>query len=282
MGRRSRAVKHRAAERAQRLRHEEYLRRTAHERGCLFCRRGDGGFSAREHVFPESLGNSEIVLPPGVVCDRCNNETLSDLDKVVCEFMPIAVRRTMLGIRSKTGKIPVFRFSEGTVEHIPGTDGVDSTLVVNSLHRHGMLRETGRSTDGRVALEWKGSGGRRMTPRYASQLSRAMLKSALECSWIDHGNMMLEPRFDHVREAVLGEPRGGFFAMLGNADPQSTRVSLTYHLAPHDGDRSRMLVWADYYGVIIATDSRLSRPVQDLAAGRVYVITFTPSDLRAA
>lgn len=41
-----------------------------HEQGCIFCRRHDGGFTSREHVFPESLGNEEVVLPRGVVCDR--------------------------------------------------------------------------------------------------------------------------------------------------------------------------------------------------------------------
>ena len=37
---------------------------------CLFCRRGDGGWTSREHVIPESMGNTELILPPGVVCDR--------------------------------------------------------------------------------------------------------------------------------------------------------------------------------------------------------------------
>jgi hypothetical protein len=258
------------------------LRTTAEERGCLFCRRGDGGFIGREHVFPESLGNTEIVLPSGVVCDRCNNGVLSELDQVICEFMPVAVRRTILGIRSKAGKIPAFRFCEGTVEHVPGTDGADPNLILNSHTSPGMLRETGRLSGGRLSLEWKGSGGRRMTPRYASQLSRGLLKSALECSWIDHGKIMLEPRFDHIRAAVLGEPRDGLFVMLNTADPSSGKVSLTYELMPYDDDTWRMVVWADYYGVFLGTDSRLSCPVRALPEDQGILMTFTTSDFRAA
>ncbi|MGH2369991.1 MAG: HNH endonuclease, partial [Chloroflexota bacterium] len=237
-------MKERAAKREARLRQEDYWCRTAEERGCLFCRGTDGAVSAREHVFPESLGNTEIVLPPGVVCDRCNNGTLSDLDQAICGFMPVAVRKLILGVASKSGKIPSFRFSEGTVEHIPSSDGADPKLIFNSRTTRGLLRETGRLPDGRVSLEWKGSGGRRMTARYASQLSRALLKSALECAWIDHGKMVFEPRFDHIRAAVLDAPRDGFFAMLGKADPNSRNVSLTYELLSDDGEAWRMLVWA--------------------------------------
>lgn len=281
MGRRSRELRERAAGRRERLRHETYLRSTAEIRGCLFCRRGDGAFGSREHVFPESVGNTEIVLPPGVVCDRCNNGTLSHLDQVMCEFMPVAVRRATLGVKSKAGKIPKIRFQEGTVEHIPSTNGADPTLVFTSQAEDRLLRETGRSPDGRVSLKWTGSGGRRMTPRYGSQLSRALLKSALECAWVDHGKLVLAHQFDHVREAVLGEPRNGFFLMMAKGDPQSTTVSLTYEIMPDD-DTSRLVVWANYYGVFIATDSHRSVPHGDVPSDQAHLITFTKSDLRAA
>lgn len=52
-----------------------------------------------------------------------------------------------------------------------------------------------------------------MTPEYGSELSRALLKIALECMWIDHLDEAFEARWDHVRAAVLGEPRQGLFAM---------------------------------------------------------------------
>jgi hypothetical protein len=243
---------------------------------CLFCRRDDGGFIAREHALPESLGNSELILPPGVVCDRCNNGTLSDLDQMLCDFMPIKARRTVLGISSKSGKIPQLRVTEGSAEHLPGQDGADPTLVLTSSTRRQMLRETGRHPDGRVSLEWTFSGGRRMSPQYAAQLSRALLKAALECAWLDHGAATLDARFDHVRAAVLGEPRAGFFSMLTKADPDNTKVALTYLLDPDGADPGRILVGLDYAGVVVGTDSRLAQPLGDermLAA--FSVIAFT-------
>src|SRR5437660_11035490 len=37
----------------------------------------------------------------------------------------------MLGVRTKAGRIPTSRLSEGTVEHIPSVDGADPTLRLN-------------------------------------------------------------------------------------------------------------------------------------------------------
>lgn len=47
---------------------------------CLYCLREDRAFTSVEHVIPEGMGNKEIVLPVGVVCDKCNNGELSKLD----------------------------------------------------------------------------------------------------------------------------------------------------------------------------------------------------------
>jgi hypothetical protein len=278
MGRRSRRTTDRRIERDHAQQHSAPIYEIAVERECLFCRQGDGGFVSAEHVFPESLGNTELVLPPGVVCDRCNNGPLSTLDQTICDFLPIKMRRTMLGIQSKAGKVPRARFSEGTLTYIPTPDGTDPTLAFMG-NSGTMLRETGRTGEGQVSLEWNSSGGRRMTPRYASELSRALLKSAFECAWIDHGAMILEPRFDHVREAVLGNPRDGYFAVARKADPNFTTVSLSYNLFEENGT-SRMAVGGIYYGVFLATDSWLREPnaLSPEARNQLSVFSFNTSE----
>ncbi len=65
--------------------------------GCIFCGRHDGGFTGREHAFPESLGNESVILPPGVVCDRCNNGLLADAEQALIRFPPIGFLRVLLG-----------------------------------------------------------------------------------------------------------------------------------------------------------------------------------------
>jgi hypothetical protein len=181
------------------------------------------------------LGNTELVLPPGVVCDRCNNGQLSVLVQTICDYLPVRLRRTILGIVSKAGKIPTFTSVSATAEHIPGVNGADPTLVLTAKSSRGALREVERYPDGRVKMNWSGSGGRLMTPSYASELSRALLKMALECAWADHAEMMLEPRFDHVREAVLGKPRDGYFMVVNECNPNGTQGSLSFNFQPCDG-----------------------------------------------
>jgi mannosyltransferase OCH1-like enzyme len=94
---------------------------------------------------------------------------------------------------------------------------------------------------------------------------------------------MLEARFDHIRKACLGAPRDGFFVMVTKADPDRHNVSLTYQLLPYEQDDTwRMLVMANYYGVTIATDSRLASPIEEPPEELFSIITFTASDLRVA
>ena len=40
---------------------------------CIFCQSVSDQSRSKEHIIPESLGNTEHILPPGWVCDGCNN-----------------------------------------------------------------------------------------------------------------------------------------------------------------------------------------------------------------
>ncbi len=40
---------------------------------CIFCKGDSSGSRSVEHVIPESLGNTEHMLNPGIVCYQCNN-----------------------------------------------------------------------------------------------------------------------------------------------------------------------------------------------------------------
>lgn len=241
--------------------------------GCLFCRDADGDFRAEEHVFPESLGNQDLVLPKGVVCDRCNNEVLAGLDQALCDFLPIKMRRTMLGIPSKAGKVPTTRLMSGTVEQIePGS------LRMNAHGRKPLIWETGRDEHG-VQLRFEGSGGRRLTPRYGSELARALLKAAMECAWLDHRGTMFEERFDHCRTAVLGTPFDGFVAIGKQVVPEHEQVSLTYDFRTDTKGGSVIWVVAAVYGVTLATASKPGDSPASLPKDKVDVIPFRASDL---
>jgi hypothetical protein len=268
MGRASNRKRHRGELETRRIAADSAQRERGLEIGCLVCRRRDGGFTGREHPCPESLGNTEIVLPPGVVCDRCNNGTLAVLDQTICDFMPVKMRRTMLGVRSKAGTVPTTRVSEGVIQH---TGPSALSVLPNGGKR--MVHETFRSGN-TVGLRLNMTG-RLMTARYGSELSRALLKTALELAWIDHGETMHEPKFDHIRHAILGSPRSGFFAAANRGEPDEVKISITYSIT--DGEQARLSVVGNYFGVILMTDSLLEEPMIPLDA-HASVLRFTPDD----
>lgn len=71
---------------------------------CLFCE-GNGPFKRTEHIVPEALGNTDLVLV-GEVCDPCNQYFGKEIESFVLGKTPLAFWRTFLGIRKKRGKLP--------------------------------------------------------------------------------------------------------------------------------------------------------------------------------
>ncbi len=74
---------------------------------CIFCREPSDNSSSVEHVIPESLGNRSHVLPPGVVCDSCNNYFAGKIEQPVLEAEYFKALRFAEGIPSKKGRYPL-------------------------------------------------------------------------------------------------------------------------------------------------------------------------------
>ncbi len=76
---------------------------TSRKAGCLFCSNEQGGFESEEHIVALALGNTvesglvetELVIPPGEICDKCNRRRLSLRDKALAEWPPISVLRSL-------------------------------------------------------------------------------------------------------------------------------------------------------------------------------------------
>lgn len=217
--------------------------RACHPEGCLFCRRHDGGFVGREHIFSESLGNiDEYVLPPGVVCDRCNNGPLAAGDSELVGFEPIAMRRAELGLPTKAGKPVTARFANATVWF-----SARGQLNIESNSRKAAARMGPEG--GKLDLL-----GRPVTPKRARLAVRSIWKSALELIYLDVGaRFAFHEVFDDVRAAILDDESSGW-AFLDRNNPPEPHVQLEYDRRPVIAQLGRIPVRFDVFGVVIHTD----------------------------
>ena len=76
---------------------------------CIFCKADSGQSKSVEHIIPESLGNIEHTLPPGVVCDKCNNYFSREVEKPLLESHYFLYARFENLIPSKRGRIPAIK-----------------------------------------------------------------------------------------------------------------------------------------------------------------------------
>jgi len=280
MGRNSRNKRIRRERADKAAAFSEKLLADALTRGCLFCLESSGGFTAPEHILPETMGNKDKVLPPGVVCDRCNHGPLSVIDEALSEFHPVKLWRTLHGVRTKSGKFPTVALTNGSITYLPSpSPGTDPILSIRSNSPKRPILERSELQDGRVSVEGVFSGGRPLTPRHASQLSRALLKIALELFWLDDPVAAFSPDLNHLRLAVLGAPRDGFFAVIeGTSDLTALHSRVTYQPHRTADDRIDVVVIFQYKGVVAFTDTKHTALPTVPEGIRANAVSFTVAE----
>jgi hypothetical protein len=219
---------------------------------CLYCRREDRKFTSVEHLVPEGLGNKDIVLPVGVVCDKCNNEVLSQLDKALIEFGPIALLRVKYGVPTKAGKMPQAKLR----------DAIWRRTSAGHVH----IRANSKKN------VWERPGGfgfkfydrRPMNARRTKELTRVLFKMALGLIYLEEGpDAALSERFDPIRQMIRGKtPFHGYLRVAANEEyirRGFTNVSIRYEPIA-DPDKRTILFILDYAGVVLVTDLETRDP----------------------
>lgn len=238
-------------------------------RGCLICRRSDGGFETEEHIVPESLGNTEKILPPGVVCDRCNNGLCASLDEALCTFGPIQMLRTLHQQPNKAGKLPSMKFDNGRLgSPEPGSLWLD--LASKKWHRDLP------SAPGTQAFSFTAQRSGDITPERLALVHRALVKQALEFVWLDSGERALSAAFDRERTIVLEGGHHGYLITPRHVSflDGDFRHGMEYLEQQRVSDGHPLLFFvAWFWGVPIATDSLFPEP-QGMAPDDFQVWTF--------
>jgi hypothetical protein len=224
-----------------------------HAQGCLFCLTDDGGFTSREHIFSEAWGNiDEHVLPPGVVCDRCNHEILSGADEALVNFEPIMLLRAERGLGTKAGKPVIAKFGDTKIVWTaPGTMEVaaKSPKVLRGMREF----DPERGVPGKLNLATSGP----LTEKRISRMVRSIWKCGLEFLYLDQGpEVAFDPALDDVRRAILDERSDGW-ALVPEETKATESVELTYLYPATMGGRPAFPISLSVFGVIFATDPLL-------------------------
>lgn len=167
---------------------------------CIYCLRSDGGFTSEEHVYPESIGNTgdnEVVLPRGCVCDRCNNDVLSKLDKCLIYFEPISFLRLWHVPYTKKGKFPKAQFKNMMIEKTH-----PRKLVIKHLENSDKDLNV-EECEGGVKINLEMLGRSRFNPQL---LGRSLYKIGLGMlCWKNGLEIAMDKKYDSARSYILGE-----------------------------------------------------------------------------
>lgn len=183
---------------------------------CIYCLTESGKFTSEEHIIPESIGQDELVLPKGMVCDACNNGVLAQLDQAFLHFDLIAFLRILCTDQAKSGALPSGRF-----QNLDFRKKSPRELVFVQKQGKPGLEITKKHPDGSV--EFKISfRGKRFDPKSRRLLARSLHKMGLGMVALDQGHeVALSSRYDHARSVVLGQIQynGSFLMRVGAPVP---------------------------------------------------------------
>jgi HNH endonuclease len=165
---------------------------------CIYCLRTDGNFSSAEHVYPESLGNTEIILPRGYVCDKCNNEVLSALDDYLVNHDGISFLRVLhVPYNPKTGKFLKARYQNMTVERTHPRN-VDIRIDEKPKSEFDV-----KITDQVCKMKFTSIGRTKFNPQL---LGRSLYKIGLGIiCWSNGVQVALDKQYDTARDFILGK-----------------------------------------------------------------------------
>jgi hypothetical protein len=170
---------------------------------CIFCKQDSARCKSNEHIWPQSYGNTKHTVPPGIVCDTCNNYFSRKVEGPLLASGDILMRRFAQYIPNKRGRVP-----EVNGLHYPS--GVKVTMTHQEL---GLLHITPDNPADiyklRQSLLTSANGafiGPERDPPSRLLMSRLLAKAALEAlalrvsvceGWQEH--VIFKEDFDDLR-----------------------------------------------------------------------------------
>ena len=141
---------------------------------CIFCKKDSSSSRSVEHIIPESLGNTTLMLQSGVVCDKCNNYFSRKIEAAFLNSPQLRNLRFDQHITNKRGRIPHIT---GQLKHggkVEIHKITDSPFAAHIFLGNNSIKDMHRSEDGELLIPIE------TTPPDSSTTSRFLAKMGLE------------------------------------------------------------------------------------------------------
>ena len=172
---------------------------------CIFCKADSSSSISVEHVIPESFGSKKVVLPRGMVCDKCNNYFATKLERPLLAHDSFRNIRACIRFQLKREIFPL----RG---HISGTDTPINLRLTNGkldVRFENELDERKYGPDlipGLLAADPNALIFIMQEDHPKAEMSRLLAKMALEALTYRHlqnkefiERLVDEPHFDRIR-----------------------------------------------------------------------------------
>jgi len=163
---------------------------------CIFCASPSAGSKSREHILPESLGNTDHWLPPGVVCDGCNNYFAVKIERPLLESTFFTALRHRQDIPNKRGQWPMVRGVFPQARIAVGLQRTKDGMAVNAWHERdnaAFVRTLMKQQRGAFYVPMEGPLDDQLVARFLGKVGVETMADRLI-------------RAEVAREVLLGEP----------------------------------------------------------------------------
>jgi len=180
---------------------------------CLFCSSDTGPFTRMEHPIPESLGNDDLVLDRGFVCDPCNQYFGSKIESEVLASPPFNIERTAFAIPTKKGKLAWYD-GDGFSLHSTGSANRLFVVGYEDLSKAYRLLDSGL-----VVVE--------TPPSYGDLLARFFLKVGIELLLFSESPDPYSTKFDLARRCARFGDRSQEWDVASGIYPHREHLKLS-------------------------------------------------------
>jgi hypothetical protein len=229
----------------------------------LFCLRSDGPFTGEEHVIPRSLGpaTDDYLIPPGGVCDPCNNWLGGQVDAPFVDRFDIRLTRGLEELRGRTGTLPdIIDGHDATAKLDLELEGAKVTLYAAKVEE---------TEDGGLDIELRPTV--RDPPDVIARTMRALWKMALGIIWLTDRERALSREWGHLRCGVLGYRFSGFLMQRPFTATITRRMDVSLSLeAPESPVAMSFVLGGVALSVPIAQGAQIARDEVTAAGWEVY------------